>query len=99
MGYKMKGCMYSKKSPLKQKKKTVVGENTDDLKRDKKGNSYALNMYDQADGINKGDTIFAPDYKIPTSYGYIEGGDYDATETKSSKKRKKGPKSYTIKTK
>ena len=94
MGYKMKGCMYS---PLKQKKKTVVGENTSELKRDKKGNSYALNMYDQADGINKGDTIFAPDYKVPTSYNYIEGGDYDAEETKGSKKRKKGPKSYTAK--
>ena len=83
----------------KEKTKTIAGEDTDVIKTDKKGKDYALSMFDQASGINKGDTLFAPRYKIPSVYGYVRGGEnYEATETKDSKKRKKGPKSYTLKT-
>ena len=91
-------------SPMKKmnaggKKKTIAGEDTDIIKTDKKGKDYALSMFDQASGINKGDTLFTPKYKIPSVYGYVRGGEnYDAIETEDSKKRKKGPKSYTLKT-
>ena len=102
MGYKMKGIKdFGEGTPLfnkKGKKKTIAGENTDVLKRDSKGKSYTQAMDATASGIMPKDTIFVPDYKIPTTYGYVEGGDYDLEETESSKKRKKGqPKSYTMK--
>lgn len=105
MGYKMKGMSFLQgQSPAKKinaggKKKTIAGEDTDIIRTDKKGRSYALSMYNTDSGIMKGDTLFAPKYKIPSVYGYVRGGEsYDAIETKDSKKRKKGPKSYTLKT-
>ena len=105
MGYKMKGMSFLEgQSPMKKmnaggKKKTIAGEDTDIIKTDRKGKDYALSMFDQASGINKGDTLFTPKYKIPSTYGYVRGGEsYDAIETEDSKKRKKGPKSYTLKT-
>ena len=105
MGYKMKGMSFLEgQSPMKKmnaggKKKTIAGEDTDIIKTDRKGKDYALSMFDQASGINKGDTLFTPKYKIPSVYGYVRGGEnYDAIETEDSKKRKKGPKSYTLKT-
>ena len=105
MGYKMKGMSFLQgQSPMKKVnaggKKTIAGEDTDIIRKDKKGRDYALSMYNNASGIMKGDTLFAPEYKIPSVYGYVRGGEsYDAVETKDSKKRKKGPKSYTLKTK
>jgi hypothetical protein len=104
MGYKMKGMSFlDGQSPMKKikasDKKTIAGEDTDIIKTNKKGKDYALSMFDQESGINKGDTLFAPKNKIPSVYGYVMGGEkYDATETKDSKKRKKGPKSYTLST-
>ena len=105
MGCKMKGMSFTQgQSPMKKvnaggKKKVIPGEDTDIIKTNKKGKDYALSMFDQASGINKGDTLFAPKHKIPSVYGYVRGGEnYEATETKDSKKRKKGPKSYTLKT-
>ena len=104
MGYKMKGMSFLQgQSPMKKVnaggKKTIPGEDTDIIRQDKKGRDYALSMYNNASGIMKGDTLFTPRYKIPSVYGYVMGGeDYDAIETKDSKKRKKGPKSYTLKT-
>ena len=98
----MKGIKdFGEGTPLfnkKSKKKTIAGENTDVLKRDSKGKSYTQAMDATDSGVMPKDTIFVPDYKIPTTYGYVEGGDYDLEETKGSKKRKKGqPKSYTMK--
>ena len=59
MGYKMKGFGgFKEESPAKQKDKKVIGENTGEIKKDKKGNEYALSMYDNASGINQGDTLF-----------------------------------------
>ena len=104
MGYKMKGMSFLQgQSPMKKVnaggRKTIAGEDTDIIRKDKKGRDYALSMYNNASGIMKGDTLFAPEYKIPSVYGYVRGGEsYDAIETKDSKKRKKGPKSYTLKT-
>jgi len=100
----MKGMSFLQgQSPMKKVnaggKKTIPGEDTDIIRQDKKGRDYALSMYNNASGIMKGDTLFAPEYKIPSVYGYVRGGEsYDAVETKDSKKRKKGPKSYTLKT-
>jgi len=101
----MKGMSFLEgQSPMKKmntggKKKTIAGEDTDIIKTDKKGKDYALSMFDQASGINKGDTLFTPKHKIPSVYGYVRGGEnYDAVETEDSKKRNKGPKSYTLKT-
>ena len=110
MGYKMKGMSFMQgQSPMrkvnaggkkKEKVKTIAGEDTDDvIRKDKKGKDYVLSAWDNASGIRKGDTLFAPKYKIPSAYGYVMGGEnYDAIETEDSKKRKKGPKSYTLKT-
>lgn len=97
MGYKMKGFGgFKEESPAKQKDKKVIGENTGEIKKDKKGNEYALSMYDNASGINQGDTLFVSP-KIPRVDDYVMGGDYTAEETESSKKRKKGPRSYKLK--
>mgnify|MGYP003130623620 CR=1 FL=1 len=100
MAFKMKGVTsFGEGTPMYKKGdvKEIAGEDTDIIKTDKKGKDYALSMFDQESGINKGDTLFAPKNKIPSVYGYVAGGEnYDATETKDSKKRKKGPKSYTL---
>ena len=45
----------------------------------------------------KGDTIqLSGDF--PKVDNYLMGGDYHGKETKQSKKRKKGPKTYNIRT-
>jgi len=63
------------------------------------------------DIVNPGDTIFPGNKNVlissldkdhpvkpgPGDDDYIMGGDYDLEETDSSKKRKKGPKSYKTK--
>ena len=106
MGYKMKGIKnFGEGTPLLQK---VAGESTGKVSKNKKGESYAIfgsehggdidfDSYAGNVGVNPGDTIFNPNPKnIVVSSGdeYIMGGDYNLDETESSKKRKKGPKSY-----
>lgn len=111
MAFKMKGSsLYG--SPLTQKKdgkrkKTIVSEDTDIIKTDKKGKNYSLAMYDNDKGVNRGDTLFVnqnnPKVRQTTagrnsSDYYIEGAqDLKLKETKDSKTRKgKTPKSYNI---
>tara|TARA_R110000824_G_scaffold2889_11_gene13131 strand:- start:1474 stop:1875 length:402 start_codon:yes stop_codon:yes gene_type:complete len=129
MGYKMKGInSFGEGTPLLQKK-TVAGEGTGLVKKDDKGNKYAiyggrnadLEEYDSGyeDGVNPwtgdpsampGDTIFVGDKSHlfgegntpaaihsgwkPGDDDFIMGGEHSIDETKSSKNRKKGPKSY-----
>jgi hypothetical protein len=99
MGYKMKGPTFFGKSPLKQKKKKdqqkIVGEQTGKIRTDKKGQKYVLQDYDTADGIMRGDTVQISS-NAPITEGYLMGGDYYGKETKGSKKRKKGPKTYKV---
>ena len=108
MAFKMKGSTFYG-SPMKNKnkrKKTIAGEDTDIIKTDKKGKDYSLAMYDNASGVNRGDTLFVnnnPRVRQTTagrnsSDYYIEGGqDLKLKETKDSKKRKgKTPRSYNI---
>ena len=110
MGYRMKGSTFYGKSPLKAKKKTsstqdkkpgIVGQDTGVVKKDSKGKDYGISQYDIQGGVNKGDTIFIPpsyEKNIIESGGdkYLADEDYTLTETKGSKKRKKGPKSYDV---
>ena len=96
-GYKMKGFTYPGTSPITQKKdqQKVVGEQTDEIKTDDKGQKYVLQDYDTDYGMMKGDTVqLSPD--APVTEGYLMGGDYHGKETKGSKKRKKGPKTYKV---
>jgi len=72
-------------SPMKNKNKTVVGENTSKIKKDKKGKDYALIM-DASKNFAVGDTIRPGN--APIVDGYIMGGDY--------KTEKKGKKNYKI---
>ena len=86
-----------KKSPAKQTKnqQKVVGEQTGLIKTDKKGQKYVLQDYDTDYGMMEGDTIqLSPD--APIVGEYLAGGDYHGKETKGSKKRKKGPKTYKV---
>ena len=106
MGYKMKP-----KSPLTKKLvsggKKVAGESTGPVNTDKKGEKYAIfgagdpdfDSYAGNVGVNPGDTIFTSKKHIVDDSGdkKIMGGDYNVKETKSSKKRKTGPKSFKIK--
>jgi len=98
MGYKMKGFSGFQDKPKKSKKQIrIVGEDTSEIKKDKKGQSYVLQDYDTQGGAMKGDTIqLSGDF--PKSENYLMGGDYYGKETKGSKKRKKGPKTYNIRT-
>ena len=66
--------------------KKLAGENTDELKKDKKGNPFALVMESTQSGLAKGDTIRPG--SAPMIDGYIMGGDYKIS--------KKGPKNYKI---
>ena len=77
--------MMGSKSPAKQR--TIVGENTSEILKDKKGEDYSLALHDTDAGINKGDTIRPG--KAPRVGNYIMGGDYDL--------KKKGDKNYEIK--
>ncbi len=82
--FKMKGSTFYGKSPMKQGKK-LVGENTSEIKKDKKGKDYALILEDSKN-FAKGDTIRPGN--APRSGDYIMGGDYTA--------KKKGKKNYKI---
>jgi len=64
----------------------LAGENTDKIKKDKKGNPFALVMESTQSGLMKGDTIRPG--KAPISGDYIMGGDYTVS--------KKSPKNYKI---
>ena len=85
------------KSPAKRtSQETIVGENTGEVKKDKKGRDYALTL-ETSIASNKGDTI-RPKGKtfkkavIGKSLGVqgssLMGGDYSVTKT--------GPKTKTI---
>ena len=64
-------------SPVKQK---IVGENTGEIKKDKKG-KYALRLEDSVGG-KKGDTIRIPKKnKKLIKDGYLMGGDYNTKKT------------------
>tara|TARA_R100001198_G_C5193805_1_gene185483 strand:- start:611 stop:889 length:279 start_codon:yes stop_codon:yes gene_type:complete len=65
--------------------KKVTGENTDKVKKDKKGNPFALVMESTQSGLMKGDTIRPG--SAPMVDGYIMGGDYNISK-KSSKNYK-----------
>ena len=61
-----------------------------------------IQEYDTQANLQKGDTVYVPPAQkvnIIEDAGdeYLMGGDYTAEETKKSKKRKKGPKTYTLK--
>tara|TARA_R100001463_G_scaffold771_7_gene3583 strand:+ start:349 stop:624 length:276 start_codon:yes stop_codon:yes gene_type:complete len=86
MAFKMKGYSYPGKSPMNKKEgKKVVGENTSEIKKDKKGKDYALIMEDSKN-FTAGDTIRPGN--APRVDNYIMGGDY--------KTEKKGKKNYKI---
>ena len=84
MAFKMKGSTFYG-SPIKNKHKKVVGENTSEIKKDKKGKDYALIM-DDSKNFSRGDTIRPGNATIKNNY--IIGGDY--------KTKKIGKKNYKI---
>ena len=85
MAFKMKMKSYGQgKSPFKKGKK-VVGENTSEIKKDKKGKDYALILEDSKN-FAAGDTIRPGN--APRVDNYIMGGDYET--------KKKGKKNYKI---
>ena len=92
-------------------KKKVAGENTGAVRKDKKGMQYAIAGEGSGFGstVAKGDTIIPTQSSLISSLpkdhpvypgkggdDYIMGGDYNLTETKSSKKRTSGPRTYKI---
>ena len=85
MAFKMKGYSYPGVSPIKNKNKKVVGENTSEIKKDKKGKDYSLILEDSKN-FAKGDTIRPGN--APRVDNYIMGGDY--------KTKKKGNKNFEI---
>ena len=85
MAFKMKGYTYPGESPMMKKDKKVTGENTGEIKKDKKGEDYALVM-DASENFAKGDTIRPGN--APRVDNYIMGGDYTT--------KKKGDKNYEI---
>ena len=98
MPFKMKGFSGFGNSPAKQKNQVkIVGEQTGEVKEDEKGQKYALQDYDTDYGVMKGDTIQLHG-DSPEVDGYLMGGDYYGKETKKSKKRTKGPKTYKLRT-
>jgi len=72
-------------SPAKQK---ITGENTSEIRKDKRGKDYSLALYDTDAGINKGDTIRPGN--APRVDDYIMGGD-------NYELKKLGDKNYEIK--
>ena len=86
MAYKMKGIKnFGEGTPLLQKKKKVTGENTSEIKKDKKGEDFALILEDTKN-FAAGDTIRPGN--APRVGNYIMGGDYET--------KKKGNKNYKI---
>jgi len=85
MAFKMKGSsLYG--SPMKKNEgKTVVGENTSELKKDKKGDMYSL-ILDSSENFAKGDTIRPGNSNVKNNY--IIGGNYTT--------KKKGDKNFEI---
>ena len=84
MGYAMK-YKKGKGFPFKSDEKIIVGENTSEIKKDKKGDDYALVIDDSAN-FSKGDTIRPGN--APRVDNYIMGGDY--------KTKNKGNKNFEI---
>ena len=85
MAFKMKGSSFYG-SPMKTNEgKTVVGENTSELKKDKKGNKYSL-ILDSSENFAKGDTIRPGNSNVKNNY--IIGGNYTT--------KKKGDKNFEI---
>ena len=87
MAFKMKGIKdFGEGTPLLNKKeKKVTGENTGEIKKDKKGKDYALVLED-TNNFAAGDTIRPGN--APRVENYIMGGDY--------KTKKIGKKNYKI---
>ena len=93
----------------KTKEISIAGEETGVVKKDDKGRDYSIygegDDWGQHDIVNPGDkniliSSLPSDHPVKPKPGdddYIMGGDYDLEETESSKKRKKGPKSYKTK--
>jgi len=82
-------CMCNSDSPVKrngEKSKTVVSENTSEIKKDKKNKDYTLIMNDSKN-FAAGDTIRPGNAPIVDGK-YIMGGDY--------KTKKIGKKNYKI---
>mgnify|MGYP003322003692 CR=1 FL=1 len=78
----------------------VAGEYTGEIRKDKKGMDYSIAGegdpdFELVSTVAKGDTILPS--RAMRSGSYIAGGDYDLEETKSSKKRLSGPRTYKIK--
>ena len=77
-------------SPAKKtSQQTIVGENTGDVKQDKKGRDYALTL-ESSIASNKGDTIRPAGKKFPKAVvgkslgiqgSSLMGGDYSVTKT------------------
>ena len=88
MAFKMTGVEnFGEGTPLFNKKgKKVTGENTSEIKKDKKGKDYAL-IIDDTKNFSRGDTIRPGN--APIIDNYIMGGDYET--------EKKGKKNYKIK--
>lgn len=100
MGYKMKGFRGfkgdGKKTKISKNQVKIVGENTGEIKTDKKGHKYVLQDYDTDYGVMKGDTVkLSGDF--PKVGNYLMGGDYYGKQTKKSLKRKSGPRTYKLK--
>ena len=87
MAFKMNGIKdFGEGTPLLNKKgKKVTGENTSEIKKDKKGKDYALVLEDTKN-FAAGDTIRPGN--APRVGDYIMGVDY--------KTEKKGKKNYKI---
>ena len=86
MAFKMKGIKdFGEGTPLYNKGKKVTGENTSEIKKDKKGKDYALILEDSKN-FAVGDTIRPGN--APRVGDYIMGGDY--------KTEKIGDKNYKI---
>lgn len=101
-----KDVLGNEKKPTK-----VAGEHTGPIKTDKKGIEYSIvgegdPDFETISTVSKGDTIrptvdsmFGGQFSNfkQNVGGFIPGGgDYDLTETKNSKKRTKGPRTYNI---
>jgi hypothetical protein len=91
MAYSMKGStMYGKTCKCNSDsnsafKQSLMGENTGEIRKDKKGEDYAL-VLENTQNFSQGDTIRPGN--APRFGDYIHGGDYKA--------KKKGDKNYEI---